>query len=172
MRKIPASTPARRAHAGNIRHGGRSLYEHLIGTHELLREWGASEQVRLAGLFHSIYGTRHFRKSAWPLVDRMTIRNLIGDEAEFLAYLFCVTDRPKALLVAANSLRDHHAGNMHMLDAKTMRSLREIEAANLLDQGGRHWLEKLRDYDISKSAKQTIDKRLEGKRQWPLQLSP
>ena len=150
------------AKADHLRHSGRSLYDHLCGTHDLLRGFGASPDVCTAGLFHSIYGTRHFRKAAWPLDDRAMIRFMIGDEAEFLVYLFAVTDRPKALLTRTNSLRDHHTGDMLILWPRILRDLREIEAANLIDQGGGRWLKALHETDISAAAKQAIARHLEA----------
>src|SRR5207344_2930316 len=80
------------ASAGKTRHSGRMLYDHLAGTHALLEAWGNSEPVCTAGLFHSIYGTRHFRHQSWPVTDRATIQKLIGEEAELLAYIFCTAD--------------------------------------------------------------------------------
>jgi hypothetical protein len=151
------------AHANDVRHSGRALYDHLLGTHDFLRMWGNDDDVCHAGLFHSIYGTRHFRHRAWPLDDRATIRDLIGKTAEFLVYLFCVTDRPRALLTAVNSLRDHHSGDLLVLWPETLRDLREIEAANLLDQGGRRWLNALRACEISDGAARAIDQYLEMK---------
>jgi len=134
-----------RAGAGNIRHSGRTLYEHLCGTYHLLDDWGNDEPVCTAGLFHSIYGTRRFKSKAWPIDDRTTIKRLIGDEAEALVYYFCVSDRPKVLFGPS----------------VLMPSLREIEAANLIEQGSRsRWLKHLRDSDISDAAKSEIDKYL------------
>ena len=46
-----------RAHADAVKHSGRSLYDHLCGTHALLEQWGNCEPVCTAGLFHSLYGT-------------------------------------------------------------------------------------------------------------------
>jgi (p)ppGpp synthase/HD superfamily hydrolase len=136
-----------RAHAGDIRHSGRTLFAHLCGTHDLLEQWGNSEPVCAAGLFHSIYGTKHFRHKAWPIADRETIRNLIGDDAERLAYVFCKADRPRAFF------------DVQMLAgmAEIVRQLREIEAANLLEQGSRsRRLQRLHDSDISAGAKHAI----------------
>jgi hypothetical protein len=45
-----------------------------------------------------ISATRRF-----PIESRHVIRDLIGEEAEFLAYVFCVTDRPTAFLLHAGS---------------------------------------------------------------------
>lgn len=77
---------------------GRDFYSHLKGTHDLLLKWGNSYEVCLAGLFHSIYGTMRFRHQCVPLKNRSDIENLIGTDAEYLAYAFCVLDRPKVLL--------------------------------------------------------------------------
>ena len=141
------------ASAGKTRHSGRMLYDHLAGTHALLEAWGNDEDICNAGLFHSIYGTRRFRHQSWPLTDRTTIATLIGEEAELLAYLFCISDRPKAFL--------HWEPRTHCLDA---RPLREIEAANLIEQGsGSHWLTRLRDSDISEAAKAAVDRHLSAR---------
>ena len=45
-----------------MEHFGRPFREHLIGTHDLLDQWQNSENVCLAGLFHSVYGTKTFRR--------------------------------------------------------------------------------------------------------------
>src|SRR5262249_50631590 len=77
---------------------------------------------------------------AFPIENRHVIRSLIGDEAEFLAYVFCVTERPKEFLVNAALpeilIRDHYANNLIHLPHVELRKLLEIEAANLLEQGG------------------------------------
>jgi hypothetical protein len=135
------------ASAGKTRHSGRMLYDHLVGTHDLLQAWGNSEDVCNAGLFHSIYGTRRFRHQSWPLTDRDTIRELIGKRAEELAYSFCTADRP----------RDFIGYPDEMVGEEPLRSLREIEAANLIEQGSRSvWLRRLCDSDISNNAKHAI----------------
>jgi hypothetical protein len=140
-----------RAHAADIRHSGRTLYAHLCGTHDLLQAWGNREAVCDAGLFHSIYGTRRFRHQAYPLKDRTTIANLIGREAEHLVYLFCMADRPRVFFVPLES--DEFSGQI--------RALREIEAANLIEQRSKsRWLARLHDSDISTGAKHAIEQHL------------
>ena len=42
-------------------HGSDTLLHHLIGTHDLLKQWGAEEYVQDAGLYHSVYGTEYFQ---------------------------------------------------------------------------------------------------------------
>ena len=41
--------------AGDVRHSGRSLTDHLLGVEAILIRWGAPAAVQAAGLFHSIY---------------------------------------------------------------------------------------------------------------------
>src|SRR5262245_31314953 len=141
----------KRAHARTLRHSGRNLFDHLCGTHALLEAWGNAKQVCDAGLFHSIYGTNKFRQKAWPLTDRVTIQLLIGSHAEFLAHMFCVADRPKAFFPE----------QVEMIEHPLFKQLREIEVANLIEQGSRsRWLHKLRDSKVSDGAKQAIDQHL------------
>lgn len=149
-----------RLHADAVRHSGRSLYTHLVGTHDLLEGWGASACVRNAGLFHSIYGTVKFRHKCWPLDMRNTVIDLIGPDAELLVYLFCVSDRPRAIIQTTGPLHNRHKNETVMLAPKTLTELREIEAANLLEQGSnvRHMLRALAPM-VSEGARNAIELR-------------
>lgn len=116
--------------AGKVRHGNRSLLDHLTGTHDLLKKWKDPPYIQIAGLFHSVYGTAWFKPTLIPFSDRDEIKHLIGEEAELLAYLFCATDRKffnreVKLLNSSDSIQ---------LSVKQMYDLMEIEAANLVDQ--------------------------------------
>ena len=91
-----------REKAGDVRHSGRTFYDHLIGVYDLLESIGAAEHVCLAGLFHSIYGTNAFRHQAVSLDERHDVAKLIGYPAERLAYIFCSCARPKALIEAVD----------------------------------------------------------------------
>lgn len=98
-----------------------------------------SEPVRLAGLFHSIYGTWHFHHKAFPLEDRHIVRAVIGYEAEFLVYIFCVTKRPDEFYgqIGKNPIvvHDNYLDRPTKLTQRELRNLLEIEAANLIEQG-------------------------------------
>jgi hypothetical protein len=83
----------REAHTEAMPHSDRGLRDHLLGTRQLLVEWGARPSVCDAGLFHSVYGTEHYEPKAIPLSMRTDVRRLIGDEAESLAWLFCIMRR-------------------------------------------------------------------------------
>lgn len=124
-----------------VRHSDRDLYTHLAGTHDLLEAWGNPPEICNAGLFHSIYGTAVFRHCAVPLARRNIVQDLIGIEAERLAYIFCVTRRPAAFLnlVGTNQriVYDCHTNRLLALERRQFESLLEIETANLVEQGGR-----------------------------------
>ena len=74
-------------------HSGGALLEHLRGTHDLLQTWGNDQAVCIGGLFHSIYGTQAYQTQSASLEDRQPIRAVIGERAERLAFLFCVSNR-------------------------------------------------------------------------------
>lgn len=71
----------------------RSLYSHLLGTYRILKKWNSSEEICLAGLYHSIYGTYSYRKSLVNLEQRGIIKAAIGSDAEKLVYYYCLEDR-------------------------------------------------------------------------------
>ena len=81
----------------NVKHQQRTLLEHLVGTSEKLKNMGAPQYLQDAGLFHSIYGTTHFMpdKGAVSFDDRDKIRELIGEQAEEIAYWFCIMESPR-----------------------------------------------------------------------------
>ena len=81
----------RRLGTDKTKHSGRTLFEHLVGVSEILKEMGAPQHVQDAGLYHSIYGTSAFHHQTTS--DRGVVQNIIGERAEHLAYLFCVLGR-------------------------------------------------------------------------------
>ncbi|WP_343742765.1 DUF6817 domain-containing protein [Herbaspirillum huttiense] len=110
-------------------HSGRMLFDHLVGTYNLLRAWGNSSTVCLGGLFHSIYGTNVFRQQSLYARDRSLLQHLIGEKAESLAWDFCHVDRPAAIIFALQQ------GDDCCADEPDWIALAEIEVANLLEQG-------------------------------------
>lgn len=121
-------------------HSGGSLLEHLVGTCRLLEDWGNPPQVCVAGLFHSIYGTQFYRNRSADLGERERIRKAIGEEAEELAYLFCVTDRRgffEQLDARPAVLVDWSRKTDVVVSPETLRRLVEIDVANYLEQAAR-----------------------------------
>ena len=78
-----------------VNHAGKNLLEHLIGTSEKLKELGAKLYLQDAGLFHSVYGTTYFMPDQGLVDDRQIVIDLIGKQAEDIAYWFCILDKPR-----------------------------------------------------------------------------
>lgn len=74
-------------------HSTGSLMDHLLGTCEILRQWDASHEICLAGLFHSVYGTESYVERLVGLNLRNDVAKLIGEDAELIAFLFGVMEK-------------------------------------------------------------------------------
>jgi hypothetical protein len=136
-----------RVGASQAGHASGSLMDHLVGTWRLLQAWGCSDPVCFAGLFHSVYGTSYYKLQSVPFGQRRQVRELVGDEAEQLAFLFCVADRPGALWAALDTrlITDRLTGAAHELSPHQTLALIEIECANCIDQGlGLSFLQEVR----------------------------
>ena len=80
----------------NIPHSKTTLFNHLKNTWQILKRQNCSDDVCLAGMFHSIYGTEFFNKTT---LSRDNVRSIIGDNAEDIVYRFCTLhDRDRQLL--------------------------------------------------------------------------
>jgi hypothetical protein len=124
--------------------GDASLYQHLCGTEDLLAKAGRPVHEQLAGLFHSIYGTRSYKKTR-GLVTREEVVEVIGVRAETLAFLFC-------------SLRDRTSGIEDCIfDDETNESLLWLEYCNLLDMDLREF-GRPDDPDLSRLARKMWSK--------------
>jgi len=116
--------------ACNIPHSGRTFYEHLCSVEDILKSCRCPEHVSLAGLFHSIYGTNYFTPNI--KIERADVQKLIGDRAEYLAWLFCNAQRPFCWFIGNKIMLQD--GKVCLLDEQTLHELRMIEGANLLEQ--------------------------------------
>lgn len=118
-------------------HSGRTLFEHLSGTQDLLQRWGADDDVATAGLFHSIYGTSAYRTESASFDQRDQVRAVIGERAEALAHAFCVTKRGDFVdqVDADRPVLRRWAddGTVEVTSAQ-VADLLEIEAANVVEQ--------------------------------------
>jgi hypothetical protein len=83
----------RSIHVDSVEHSQRNLLDHLSGTHALLVAWNERPAICDAGLFHSVYGTEHFGTASIPLSQREQVKEIIGPEAERLAWLFGIMRR-------------------------------------------------------------------------------
>lgn len=73
-----------------VSHSHSNLHTHLVGVYKMLKRWGCPERVALAGLFHSVYSTDEFHGFALPMTERGQIKNVIGEQAERLVYIYSV----------------------------------------------------------------------------------
>jgi hypothetical protein len=115
---------------------GRSRAEHLTATFEILADWDAPEEVTLAGLFHSVYGTEAFDHPSLPPdgLSRLKVRNAIGAAAERLAYMFCALEREMFLAnPAGRRLANRFDGTTLAFQAGDLAAICEIYMANEID---------------------------------------
>lgn len=116
-------------------HSGRTLLVHLLGTNDILRKMGADPQVAVAGLFHSVYGTQNFKRAVLTLSDRALVRDVIGERAERLAFLFCEAARPIEAARADDGYRiAAWSGGSELVTAQELRDLQWIDVANAMEQ--------------------------------------
>lgn len=79
-----------------LKHSGRSFFEHLYNTFLILKTHNLPEDVCIAGLFHSIYGTEFYRPNI--SIDETEIIGMIGNRANHLAKCFCENNRYEKIL--------------------------------------------------------------------------
>jgi hypothetical protein len=73
--------------AGTFRH-------HLVGVARSLTVWQQPRDVRLLGLLHSVYGNAFVDLVKFdPAKERARVREIAGESAEHLVYLFCTQSR-------------------------------------------------------------------------------
>ena len=121
----------------NILHLSGDLQSHLVGTYEKLKLWGNDEHVKVAGLFHAVYGTQEFELPLTTPTNRSYIASQIGNEAEELVYLYCACNRkfvyPQIGLHQDVLFQDRFTDEEKVLSKKQIRELCEVTLANELD---------------------------------------
>lgn len=123
--------------ADRFPHVNGSLANHLRGTEALLRRWGNREALCLAGLYHAVYGTAGIRGSLVGLESRDEIRELVGIEAESIAYLYGACDReafhPRIGTPAQLRFADRYTGSQYSIGMPQLRDFCELTLANELE---------------------------------------
>lgn len=115
-------------------HAGRSLFDHLIATWQILKDWEQPDAVATGGLCHSLYGTDAFDSACLNTDDRKMVRDAIGDEAEQISFLFGAMMRDD-FLENLNSLQiqDRFTNQRIPITADERSALCHILLANELD---------------------------------------
>jgi len=120
--------------AGRLPHPGGTLYEHLVRVAALLADWGANQDLQVAGLCHACYGYPH---ALLRLDERPVLTALAGPRAEVLVYLYGSCDRaavhPALKEAGPVPFRDRFTGRTHTPPERDIRAFTELTAANELD---------------------------------------
>lgn len=135
-RRNAAEALLRARGAENIDHPGGTLLAHLVRVHTVLAEWGADDDVSLAGLCHAMYGTDGFPVALLELDERPVLADAIGSGAEVLVYLYASCDREQTypqLVQRVVTFTDRFRGTRHAPSSLGLRAFMEITAANELD---------------------------------------
>ena len=121
--------------AESIPHAGGSLYEHLGRVADRLSGHGAPEPERLAALTHAAYGTDGFAMALLDVVDRATLRDLIGAEAEELVYRYGGCDRGRTwrALPSTGVIWNRFTGNSAAPTPEGLRAFADLSIVNELD---------------------------------------
>ncbi len=117
-------------------HSGGTLIEHLLAVHDKLKAWGSREALCQAGLYHSVYGTDNFRQQTVSMSERPAVSAVIGEEAERLAYGFCMLNT-RAFLAEIEADLEVSGGQLRdsdRFDAASKLDLLHIFMANWLEQ--------------------------------------
>jgi hypothetical protein len=122
-----------------IDHLNGTLFDHLKRTELLLRRWGCSEIVSLAGLCHAAYGTDGFPTALVELDERGLLAEVAGSDVEALVYLYASCDRgfvyPKLGHGAGMDFRDRFTGRTFSPPTSQLRDFVDLTLANESDVG-------------------------------------
>lgn len=121
--------------AEEIGHPGGTLYAHLSRVHDRLARLGLGDDVRLAGLAHAVYGTDGFDVVLLDPADRHALRDLIGESAERLVYLYgaCDRDRTWRRLPETGEVWNRFTGAVETPGPDLLRPFVDLSIVNELD---------------------------------------
>lgn len=123
--------------AGDFQHLNGDLASHLKGTESILKNWGSSELLKTAGLFHAAYGTAGFNQNMVSLELRGSIASTIGKDEEALVYLYCSCDRSFVFPQFGNQteiqFKDRFNDDIFRLDSENTKLFCELTVANELE---------------------------------------
>jgi hypothetical protein len=125
----------RRRGAETIEHPGGTLYTHLCRVHDRLGNLGLGTDLQLAGLTHAAYGTDGFDVVLVDRADRSVLRDLIGEDAEVIVYLYGACDRGRTWprLADTGEVCNRFTGEVETPDAARLRTFVDLTVANELD---------------------------------------
>jgi hypothetical protein len=118
-----------------VEHPGGTIYAHLGRVHDRLGALGHDRQVQLAGLTHAAYGTDGFDLRLLDVVDRASLRALIGERAETLVHLYGACDRSRTwkALPDTTVVWDRFTGAPLTLGPQQLGPFTDLSIVNELD---------------------------------------
>ena len=123
----------RRLGFGELEHDSHVPFlSHLLGTRRLLLAWGERPAMGDAGLFHSVYGTEYFQPER-P-AERAEVRDLIGADAEEVAWTWCTIRRDTIDLAEPITVVDRHTGETRTMSAELTADVATLWAADTVEQ--------------------------------------
>ena len=130
----------------SIGHSGDKKYlAHLVSVFNDVRSWGGSQYLARSGMFHSIYGTQLFQGFTLPVERRHELKALIGEDAEWIAFLNCFVHREpfdQAILDGSTDYVVHNreTGESYQLTEQNWKDLIFLHLCDWLEQIERlHW---------------------------------
>lgn len=130
----------------SIGHSGDKKYlAHLVSVFNDVRSWGGSQYLARSGMFHSIYGTQLFQGFTLPVERRDELKALIGEDAEWIAFLNCFVHREpfdQAILDGSTDYVVHNreTGESYQLTEQNWKDLIFLHLCDWLEQIERlHW---------------------------------
>lgn len=123
--------------ADDFKHISGPMIQHLIGTYNLLRSWGASTMLCDAGLFHAVYGPAGLNGGLLSISRRSEIAGVIGEQAEALVYFYCSCDKTFVLPQIGREteimFRDRFTSDEFWISEISLADFCELTVANELD---------------------------------------
>jgi hypothetical protein len=125
--------------AAEIEHLNGCLLDHLERTEALLRTWGCSETVSIAGLCHAAYGTDGFATALMGRDQRDLLSDAVGRDVEALVYLYASCDRgfvyPSLANGGAFSFRNRYTTQVFSPSGRQVQDFVDLTLANESDVG-------------------------------------
>jgi hypothetical protein len=113
--------------------------DHLERTELLLRRWGCTETVSLAGLCHAAYGTDGFATALLTLDQRDVLSGVVGPDVEGLVYLYASCDRgvvyPRLGVGSRVDFRDRFTGRDFLPAERQLQDFVDLTLGNESDVG-------------------------------------
>ncbi len=117
--------------------GQRSLLDHMVSVYDGLGAWGLSVDICRAGLIHSIYGSERHDRFKIPIDRRRDVADLVGPEAEGIAYAHCSISRKEFDATAQGGGRrftSRFGGVVVFVDEQLFVAFCAVHLADWLDQ--------------------------------------